>query len=126
MDVEGETARPILEAAVEELLDDAILRLTLAKLELQEERPADAERWLRRLLKADPYDQEAEFALFTSLQSQGRIQEAAVAMDKWKTDKAQWEKANKLLKQEALGPSRDPIAAYEIGAALLNVGQDNM
>jgi len=123
---EVEKARPLLEAAVEELPDDSNLLLTLAKLELQEERPAEAEQWLTRLLKVDPYDQEAEFALFTSLQSQGRIQEAAVAMDKWKTDKAQWEKANKLLKQEALGPSRDPNAAYEIGAALLNVGQDNM
>jgi tetratricopeptide (TPR) repeat protein len=123
---EVEKARPLLEAAVENLPDDVLLLLTLAKLELQEDRPAEAERWLRHLLQVDPYDQEAEYALFTSLQTQGRLQEASAVLDKWKKDKAQFEKANMLLKEEAKETSRDPNTAYEIGAALLNVGQDRM
>src|SRR5262249_19206799 len=68
---EEKEARRLLYKASETLDNDPALFLTLGKLEL-EDNPVEAETWLRRLLKIDPFDPEGQFALFTSLQKQGR------------------------------------------------------
>src|SRR5262249_161205 len=71
-----EEARRLLEAAYEEMPDDAPLLIHLAKLDLQD-RPARAERWLRRVLELDPTETDARFSLATALRLQGRLEEAA-------------------------------------------------
>jgi tetratricopeptide (TPR) repeat protein len=116
-------ARKLMEAAVGELPDDSALLVHLAKLELQEDRPARAEEWLRKALKADPSDPEAQFTLATCLQHQGRRREADEALARYKKTKALLDRANGLLRDEARQPSNDPGPAAEIGAALLAIGQ---
>ena len=119
-------ARSLLEAAVAKLPDDPALLLYLAKLELQDEKPAEAELWLRRLLKVDPFDTDAEYTLSTTLRQQNREEEAAAVLEQYEKHKTLVERANKLLKKEAEHPSKDPEAACEAGVALLNVGQDRL
>jgi tetratricopeptide (TPR) repeat protein len=126
MQNEPEQARPLLEAAVERLPKDPPLLIHLAKLELHEGRPAAAEPWLRRVLEADPFDVETRFSLAQCLRLQGREDEAAAALRRHETDKALLKRANELLKEEADHPTDDPASAFEIGTALLRVGQDRL
>jgi tetratricopeptide (TPR) repeat protein len=121
-------ARQLLEAAVEKLPDDAPLLVHLAKLELDEAppRPVEAEKWLRRLLQVDPYDQEGLYTLVSSLRLQGRQEEAAAALERYEQQKALLKRANKLLQDEAEHPTNDPAVAAEAGTLLLRIGQDRL
>jgi tetratricopeptide (TPR) repeat protein len=120
----GKEARQLLEGAVKELPNDSQLLLHLAKLELQEGRPVQAEEWAKRALKADPADAEAQYELASSLQLQGRKEEAKKAMDQFKKKNDVMAQANKLLKDEAKRPTRDPGPPSKIGILLLHSGQE--
>jgi predicted Zn-dependent protease len=125
--LQGQTdeARRLLEAAVEKLPNDPSLLVCLGKLDLQENRSAEAEQWLRRAVKADPYDLEAQYTLATCLQSQGRRDEAAAAMEECRQKRARLTEADRLLETMAADRSPDdPQAAAEVGTALLRVGQE--
>jgi tetratricopeptide (TPR) repeat protein len=119
-------ARRLLEAAVQKLPNDPSLLLHLAKLEQGERppRPAEAEKWLKRALKVDPADTEAQYMLVSSLRAQGREKEARAALKLWQKHKTTLERANKLLKEEARHPNRDPGPPSEIGILLLDIGQE--
>jgi tetratricopeptide (TPR) repeat protein len=119
-------ARPLLEDAVKEMPKDSALLIHLAKLELQEERPAEAEKWLRQLLKADRSDLEAQYTLVSSLQLQGRQEDAAAALAQYQQDKDLLQRADRLLKDEAERPSRGPDVPYEIGSSFLRIGQERL
>jgi tetratricopeptide (TPR) repeat protein len=121
-----EDARRLLYAAADKLDDDPALFLTLGKLELQDEHPDEAEKWLLKALTIDPHDPDAGYALYSCLQNQGRLGEAATALEKWRTDKAQLERANKILKEESRRPSKDPNTAFEAGTLLLEIGHDRL
>jgi tetratricopeptide (TPR) repeat protein len=119
-------ARPLLETAVEKLPNDPALLMSLAKLRLQENQPAEAERWARRLLKVDPADHEALFTLHSSLQQQGRKEEAAVVLAQYEKVKAELVRANRLLRDETSHPTRDAATASEVGSIFLSIGQDRL
>jgi tetratricopeptide (TPR) repeat protein len=114
-----EEARRLLEAAVEELPNDSDALLYLAKLDLQEDRPARAERWLRRALKVDPTDTEAQFTLAACLQSQRRWKEARAVLEKHRKDSALLKRVAKVLQEEGENPSADPDTLSELGALFL-------
>src|SRR5207237_6548121 len=65
-----EEARRLMEAAVVDMPKDPSLLVHLAKLDVQEGRGAEAERWLRQVLKLDPSDTEALYNLVPALQLQ--------------------------------------------------------
>jgi type IV pilus assembly protein PilF len=113
-------ARRLLEAALEQLPDDSSALLHMAKLEMQAKRPARAESWLRRALKVDPTDTEAEFTLVAALQAQGRWDEAKAALAQHKKDTALLKRVARVLQQEAENPSSDPDALSEMGALFLS------
>jgi len=121
-----EKARPLLEAAVTHLPDDTPLLIHLAKLDLQEDRPVEAETWLRRALKVDPFDLEAQNTLVESLRVQGRSRDAAVALEAYTRDRALLKQADDLLKAEVAHPSSGPKVPYEIGTIFLRLGQDRL
>ena len=123
---EVQEARRLLEAAVEKLPDDAPLLLYLAKLELHDDRPAKAEEFLRKVLKADPADREAQHVLVSALQIQGRREEAQAALLQYGKQKALLEKSTRLLRDEAERPTKDAAAAFAIGDILLQVGQERL
>jgi tetratricopeptide (TPR) repeat protein len=122
----GEEARRLLEAAVNQLPDDPPLLRILAKLELQEGQPAKAEAWLRQALKVDPADTEALYTLASALQFQGRRQEATAALDQYEKKSALLTRANRMLRDEARHPSNDAGVEAELGALLLQLGQDRV
>jgi len=123
---QGEEARRLLEAAVVKLPDDPTLLLNLGKLELQDAKPVEAEKWLRRALAADPSDTIAHYTLATTLQLLGRKEEAAVALKLHKKHREVLERANRLLQDEALQPTKDPNPSSEIGILLLSIGQERL
>ncbi len=119
-------ARELLESALPRLENDPSLLIHLARLDLQEDRPVEAEVFLRRILKNDPTDTEAQFSLVASLQSQGRVPEAKMALDEYKIKKKNLEMANNMLKDEAQHPSKSAQTAYEIGKVLLEIGRTSL
>src|SRR5262249_10583981 len=110
--------------AVVDMPDDAPLLVALGKLEHQDGRDVEAERWLRHALEIDSFDLEAQITLANSLASQGRRAEADAAREQWMKNKDALERANRLLTELAAHPSNDPQQAFEAGAALLRVGQE--
>lgn len=123
---EPDEARRLLEAAVKELPNDLPILIHLAKLELQENRPVKAEQWLRQMLEVDPTDTEAHYTMIAVLQAQGRAKDAATALADYEKHKARLDRANKLLRQEAHSPTKDPSIAAEIGALMLDIGRDRI
>jgi tetratricopeptide (TPR) repeat protein len=124
--LEGRTkeGRRLLQQALKQLPEDVPVLANLAELELLEGRPAAAENWLRKALRVDPADTKVLFALYRSLQQQGRAQEAATVLASCKKESEQLTRTNLLLRDEARQPSPDPAPASEIGIALLRIGQD--
>jgi tetratricopeptide (TPR) repeat protein len=123
---QGDEARQLLEVAVAKMPDDIATLLALGKLELQEDRPAKAEGWLRRAMKADPADSEVQFNLASSLQLQGRKEEAEAMLDSCEKQKAALKRANDLLNTEARHPSKNPVPPTEVGSLLLEMGQERL
>ena len=119
-------ARQLLESALPQMENDSPLLLHIARLDLQEDRPAEAEGFLRRILKNDPTDTEAQFSLASALQNQGRLDEAKVALEEYKRKKQTLQLANDMLKDEAQHPSRKPQTAYEIGKVLIEIGRTQL
>ncbi|MFL5242270.1 MAG: tetratricopeptide repeat protein [Gemmataceae bacterium] len=120
---EHREARRLLEEAVQQLPDDAGVLIHLTKLDMQEGRPADAEQWVRRALLVDPTDTEAEFTLVATLQSQGRWDEANVALEQYRKDTAILKRVAKVLHEEVQRPSTDPDAVFELGAVFLKTNE---
>ena len=99
--------------------NDPDVLLHLAKLDLQDNDPARAERWLRRALKVDPTDTEAQFTLAASLQAQGRWKESRAVLEQHRKDTATLKRVARLLQQEAENPNADADALAEVGALFL-------
>lgn len=121
---QSDEARRLMQAAVQKMPEDGSLLLHLARLELQDQRPVEAEQLLRRALKKDPSDTEAQYTLVSTLQLQGRTDEAANVLKQYEKHKALLERANRLLRTEAEHPSKDATLASEIGSILLGIGQE--
>jgi tetratricopeptide (TPR) repeat protein len=117
-------ARQLLEAAVEQLADDVPLLLHLGKLELQEDRPARAESWLRRAWKVDPMDTEVQFNLACSLEHQLRWEEAAVFLKHYADQMAVLQRTKELLKDPSRASGKEPVASTEVGVMLLKMGYE--
>ncbi len=121
-----EEAQRLMEAAAEKLPDDAPLLVDLAKLDLEENRPAKAEERVRHVLKNDPADFEAQYTLVRAIQLQGRVEEAARELQRYNELKSLLERANRLLRDEGGHPQTDADAACELGSLLLKIGQERL
>lgn len=123
---ENEEARKLLIQAVEALPKDHQVLLTLGKLDLQEGQAEEAERWLNRVLEIDPTDTEAAYALVSALRLQGRDDEAKAMLESCEKNKVLLETVNRLLREEAVRPNRDPSGPSEIGRLLLSIGRERL
>jgi tetratricopeptide (TPR) repeat protein len=112
-------ARRLLEAVVERLPNDARVLIPLAKLELEANRPARAEQWVRRALKVDPTDTEAEFTLAASLQAQGRWDEAKAVQEQHRKDTAMLKRVAQVLQRDGERASTDAADLSELGTLFL-------
>ena len=120
----NDEARRLMEAAVVHLPYEPALLVSLANLDLQENKPADAERRLRAVLKVDPSDTEALFVLASALQLQGRSAEAAVVLDSYEKKRVVVDRINGLLKDKADSPTATAGDYAEIGQLFLQIGRE--
>ena len=121
-----EEARALMETAVAQLPEDPPLLLHLANLELEEKRPVEAEKWLQRLLKIDPHNQEALNLRVRCLREQGLHEEAAAALAAYEKSYRLRKRASDLLKKETSNESFGPGPPAELGSLLLSLGQERL
>jgi tetratricopeptide (TPR) repeat protein len=98
--------------------------LQLGKLELQQEKAVEAEKWLSRAVELNPYDKYAHYALSECLSRlEGREAEAEWHFQLY--DSIDWhtKRLNSLLNTKATGTSTAPEVLTEIGTHFLAVGQ---
>jgi tetratricopeptide (TPR) repeat protein len=124
-------ARWLMEAALAEMPNDSPLLVSLAKLEMQETlvdkaHAAKAEEYIRRALKVDRTDTEAQFTLVGILQFEGRDEEANAALDKYKEDTKMLQELSKVLQEEAESTRVDPARLAEVGALFLRSGNERL
>jgi tetratricopeptide (TPR) repeat protein len=122
--LEGRTeeARKLMEAAVVHLPTDPALLVSLANLDLQEDRAADAERRLRAVLATDPSDTEALFVLTSVLQALNRPDEATKTLAEFETKRATVDRINDLLVDA--DKTGTPADFVEIGTSFLSIGRN--
>lgn len=116
-------ARRLMAGAADELPDDPLLLVYLARLEVQEERYGEAEKWLGRILATDPTDNEARYSLVNVYQLQGRTADAARALKEYEEAKSRLLRVNALLKDVADRPNATADEYAEIGDFLLLIGR---
>jgi tetratricopeptide (TPR) repeat protein len=122
----AEEARQLMESGLASLSDDPSLLIALANLDLQEGRGADAERRLRTVLKNDPSDTEALFVLASSLQLQGRTQEAAATLAEHEKKKVIVDRIHDLLRELGDSPVPRPNDYVEIGQFFFEIGKSQL
>ena len=118
-----EEARRLLEFAVKDMPNDSGVLVTLAKLELQKENPQKGEEYVRRALKVDPTNTEAEFVLAGALQAQERWTEANAALEQHRKNQALVKRVGQILNDEAQHPTRDPASLCELGEVFLHTNE---
>jgi tetratricopeptide (TPR) repeat protein len=100
--------------------------LARAKLELEDNKPAEAEKYFRRLLAIRPHDMEALYHLAQSLRQQsGREKEEKKIRSLWEKTKAEGERLINLLRKKDADLA-DPALRSEIGRLFLNRGEDRL
>jgi tetratricopeptide (TPR) repeat protein len=120
----GVEARRLMEGAVDHLPNDPALLVALANLDLQDGRPAEAERRLRAVLAADSSDTESLFVLASALQLQGRAEESAATLAEYTRKRVVVERINELLKDKADNPTAKADDYAEIGRLFLEIGRN--
>ena len=115
-----------MESAVVHLPNDPALLVTLANLELQDGRPAEAEARLQTVLKSDRSDTEALFVLVSALQLQGRTDESAAILAEYNQKRAIVEEINEFLKDKADNPAGKAEDYARVGDLFLQINRDKL
>jgi tetratricopeptide (TPR) repeat protein len=120
-------ARTLLDRVLADQPENVNALICRGKLDLRANRPAQAEAWLRRALRHNPLDIEVQNALYDSLRRQpNRAREAAAQERRCKEVKARTERLGMLLRGGAEKHAGNPAAFAEVGAILLDMGQDSL
>jgi predicted Zn-dependent protease len=122
---QGEEAHRLVDEVLAAAPDHSGALLERARLDLESNRPTQAETDLRRLLKVRRHDVEAMYLLAQALRHQGRKKEANVVLGRWKQGKADWERLFNLLRRAA-EESSDPERLSEIGRIFLRLGEERL
>ncbi len=99
-----------------------------AKIETARTSARAAEPYLRRALRADPYLQEAQYALVQCLRAQGaaKQKEAVRALARWNEIKADSKRLTELLNRGTGSGSGSPEVPLEIGELFLRMNQGRL
>jgi Tfp pilus assembly protein PilF len=87
-----------------------------------EDKPAEAEDWLRRAVRALPNDYEAHYALFLALSQQGKNAAASAQSKKTEEVKKRQERLGEIKSHDMNMRPRDPAMHCELGTLLISVG----
>jgi tetratricopeptide (TPR) repeat protein len=112
----------MLRAVVEENPDHVVALRSLGKILLQQQQPAEAERWLRRALRTEPQDYRSHWLLSGALQQQGKTAEAEQQLDRARQLELSWQRLRKITSKELAARPHDAALQAELGALLLDLG----
>ncbi|HMC63844.1 MAG TPA: hypothetical protein VKI65_02790, partial [Gemmataceae bacterium] len=96
----------------------------LGRLDLQDEKADDAEKRLRRAVKTDPYDRQANHALYICLAHAGKEKEAQALLPKLRQIEADNAHLMEIWMREMDEKPRDAALHHRVGAILLRNGQE--
>jgi tetratricopeptide (TPR) repeat protein len=117
-----EEARPLIRQLEQQHADNSEALLVCGQFALSEERPADAERLLRRAVALAPNDQEAHEQLGVCLQQLDRLEEARQHLERAKQIEADKIRLEKVFESTVRTPV-DPVPRQEAGQICLRIGQ---
>ncbi len=120
----SQEARQLLETVEPLLTNDFTPLVYLARLDVQENRGADAERRLRKVIELDPTETDARFVILSALRLQGKDQEAAIAEKVQAKNQARNVRVNQLLRDRADKPDVTADEWAEIGTLFLEMQMD--
>lgn len=119
-------ARKLMESAIKNITNDPALLVTMANLEMQDNRAESAEKYLRTVLKEDRADTEALFVLVSALQIQGRTKEADETLAEYNKAKVIVDKINDFLKDKADLPTTTAEEYSTVGQLFLEIGRNKL
>jgi tetratricopeptide (TPR) repeat protein len=123
MTARGEPARSALDAALAGHPTHALALRTRGQFALADQKPAEAEQWLRRAIEAWPNDYQSQWLLLQALQQQDK---AAAAREQLKVAEAvrdRTERIGELQSRKLAEQPLDPALHYEMGVLLQRNGQ---
>jgi predicted Zn-dependent protease len=122
---ETEAARHLLEEVVAAHPDHVLALHSLGEVLLQTGEFADAQTHLRHALRIAPRDYKINALLAQLLRQQGRTADAEMQEEKTRQLEARWKHFRRLARELADHPD-DPSRQCELGAALLDLGYDDL
>jgi tetratricopeptide (TPR) repeat protein len=117
----GEQARQLLDAVLESHPEHGLALRTRGQFALADGRPEQAERWLRRAVKAWPNDYQTHWLLYRALEQQNK-KEAQAQQRIAEELKGRSERLGELASRKLSEQPLDPALHYEMGALLLRSG----
>jgi tetratricopeptide (TPR) repeat protein len=123
---DGDGARRVFDQALAVQSDYSDALLHRGKLESQTGHYVEAEDFLRRALKADPFETETHFALYNCLHAQpDREAEAAEQLTKYETIRSDNTRLSFLLNHLTDAAYEKPEVAWELGGLFLRLGRES-
>lgn len=123
---QADEARQLLDQVLRDHPDNGPALRARGQVELQADRPAEAEPWLRRAVQALPWDYLAQWFLFRSLQDQGKAVEAKAQQEKAQQVKDVTEQIGELTQRKLPGRPDDPKLRCDLGVLLLRTGNEGL
>jgi len=122
----GQEAQAIqmLRAVVEERPDHLVALRGLGKILLEQQQPAESERWLRRALRVEPQDYRSHWLLSGALQQQGKTAQAEHQLDRARQLERRWQRVSKITSKELAARPHDAALQAELGTLLLDLGYE--
>ncbi len=115
-------ARRLLDDLLAKHPDLALALRVRGEVELGEN-PAEAEKWLRRAVKAGPFEYQSHFLLLQALIQQGKEEDAKKQRVEVENLKERVERLGDLMATKMSARSHDPALHTEMGTLLLSLGQ---
>jgi predicted Zn-dependent protease len=120
---EGDEGRRLLDALVHEMPDDPEVLHERGRLELDTGNAAAAETWLRKAVKAAPYDMALSYSMARCLERLGKRGEAQKFEERGKRGEEDIQRLAQIMREVAARP-RDPTPRCEAAQILMRNGQE--
>jgi tetratricopeptide (TPR) repeat protein len=117
-------AQQVLQDVLEEHPDHLLALRSLGQIFLQEQKPAEAETWLRRAIRAAPQDYRTHWLLYQALKQQDKTAEAERQLEEAEQVELRWQRLNKITQQELAARPHDAALQAELGVLLLDLGYE--
>jgi predicted Zn-dependent protease len=119
---ERRQAEQILQAVAAEQPDNMMVLRSLGESLLQDNRPAEAEPWLRRAIALAPHDYKGNWFLYQALEKQNKIDAAERQLKRTEEVERLWNRFHTLTQREIPVRPHDVALQAELGALLLDMG----